>query len=389
MLLLFVLFCFVFFVYINTVIHEFGHAIPLVLLTKQKAEVYLGSHGDKADSRKMNVGLFDIYLKKDIAKWRWGLCKPLATKLPIKQQIIYIAAGPVVAFLCAMLISYIGFAIDKDGDIKPFNNYFLWGSIFIFLVNILPTGRRITLANGNFVNNDGTTLLRLLRLRRYEQEYVNAIDFYTKGNFADAAPLFAALCGKVKNMNVLYHYTYVSYLQAKQYGACLAFYNDTQKQYKPDALGFFYIGTLKIFNKIYAEALPDLERAVNLQPNNVNTLNNIGHCCNMLHKFGEAIQYLDRAIQIKPDFAMALSNRGYAKMKCGQLYDGYIDTDNALKLDPANADAHRNMGLYFMNSKSYDKAMPYLQKAKELDATTDIIDELIAEASLKMNNVKP
>lgn len=388
MLLFFVLFCFFFFVYINTIVHEFGHAIPLVLLTKQKAEVYLGSHGDKEDSRKMSVGLIDIYIKKDVVKWRGGLCNPLAAKLSLKQQIIYIAAGPVAAFLCAMLISSIGFAIDKDGDITPFNYYFLWGSVFIFLVNILPTGRKITLANGNFVTNDGTTLLRLLRLRKYEQEYINAIDFYTKGNFADAAPLFAALCGKVKNMNVLYHYTYISYLQAKQYAECLAFCNNTISQYSPDALGHFYIGTTKIFNKLYKDALPHLLSAVRLTPHNVFVLNNIGCCYNELNQYNEAIPYLDRAIKLKPAFAMALCNRGYAKMKTGQLYDGYTDMDNALKLDPAIAEAHRNMGLYFMNSKSYDKAMPYLQKAKELDATTHLVDALIAEASLKMNSVQ-
>ena len=43
-------------------------------------------------------------------------------------------------------------------------------------------------------------------------------------------------------------------------------------------------------------------------------------------------------------------------------------------------DVYRNLGIYHLDQKEYDEALNLFKKAKELDDTTHMIDELIRKA---------
>jgi len=44
---------------LTVIFHELGHAIPAILLTKEKVTVYIGSYGDPKKSLRIKIGLLD------------------------------------------------------------------------------------------------------------------------------------------------------------------------------------------------------------------------------------------------------------------------------------------------------------------------------------------
>jgi hypothetical protein len=90
-------------------LHELGHAIPLMLMTKKGASVYVGSYGDKKHSLVITLGNLDIWFRYNPIKWHGGLCVPKAHEISLNKQIIYILSGAIFSFLIATTLFYITF----------------------------------------------------------------------------------------------------------------------------------------------------------------------------------------------------------------------------------------------------------------------------------------
>ena len=103
---------------------------------------------------------------------------------------------------------------------------------------------------------------------------------------------------------------------------------------------------------------------------------------NLSNKFEEAIPLFDQAIEIDKTFAYSYNNRGLAKIKTGNAEEGLEDIKDSFKLDENNSYNYRNLGIYHLDKGEYAKALDLFRKAKELDSTTHMIDELIKEAEL-------
>jgi len=140
-------------------------------------------------------------------------------------------------------------------------------------------------------------------------------------------------------------------------------------------------GYIKIYIGDYAAAVTFLEQAVAENPFDAIALNNLGFALTRLEKFEEALEHLDEAIEYEPGLAYAYNNRGLARIKTGRAEDGLKDIRRSLELKPDNAYSFRNMGIYFLEKKDKEAALRYFEKAKELDAEVDDIDELILTAN--------
>ncbi len=46
-----------------TLLHELGHAIPALLVTRKKVTIYIGSYGDPQKSLCFRVGLLEFYVR--------------------------------------------------------------------------------------------------------------------------------------------------------------------------------------------------------------------------------------------------------------------------------------------------------------------------------------
>ncbi len=45
---------------ITVLLHELGHAIPALILTRQKVSIYIGSYGDPDKSLHFRIGLLEL-----------------------------------------------------------------------------------------------------------------------------------------------------------------------------------------------------------------------------------------------------------------------------------------------------------------------------------------
>ena len=103
-----------------------------------------------------------------------------------------------------------------------------------------------------------------------------------------------------------------------------------------------------------------------------------------MDKYEEAISLFDKSIELDPDFAYSYNNRGLAKIKLGQTDEGLQDINRSFKLDPNDSYGYRNLGIYYFDKKEFEEAFRLFKKAKELDETTHLIDNLINDTKIKL-----
>lgn len=98
-------------------------------------------------------------------------------------------------------------------------------------------------------------------------------------------------------------------------------------------------------------SLADLDRAIQLNPNNAAAYNNRGNLkSERLQDAQGGLADLNRAIQLDPKFVSAYDNRGALKaFKLQDIQGGLADINRAIKLNPNYASAYNNRGLLKVN----------------------------------------
>ncbi len=91
------------------------------------------------------------------------------------------------------------------------------------------------------------------------------------------------------------------------------------------------------------EAIACYRRALELKPDHIEALNNLGNALKAGGKLGEAIACYRRALELKPDFADAHNNLGNALRDGGDLDEALACYRRALELKPDYAAAHSNL----------------------------------------------
>lgn len=93
-----------------------------------------------------------------------------------------------------------------------------------------------------------------------------------------------------------------------------------------------------------AEAVPLLERALELRPDFPQAHNNLGDDLNRLGRPREAVPHLRRALELQPEYPEAHYNLGAALMDLGQPAEGIAALEAALRLRPGYSAAARALG---------------------------------------------
>lgn len=97
------------------------------------------------------------------------------------------------------------------------------------------------------------------------------------------------------------------------------------------AVAYFYRGTSYLHMGRHQDALADYERAVKLEPSSVH-LNARASVLATLKRFPEALQDLNKALELDPNNAEAYNNRGAVKAQIGQSSDAMNDIVRAAQL---------------------------------------------------------
>jgi protein O-mannosyl-transferase len=127
-------------------------------------------------------------------------------------------------------------------------------------------------------------------------------------------------------------------------------------------LGLYFAGKGKL-----NEAITQYQDALQIEPDNVDALNNLGIALFDSGHVNDAVARYQKALQIKPDYAPAHYNLGKALLQLGKLDEAIAHFQSALQFKTDYAAAHYNLGKALLQMGRADEAIAQFQDALQID----------------------
>jgi len=115
-----------------------------------------------------------------------------------------------------------------------------------------------------------------------------------------------------------------------------------------------------------ADSFKYLEKVISVNPNYAIGYVNLGFSYQGLDQHKKAIEYFDKAISLDPTEPLAFSNRSFSKLKTGDLEGAMNDINQSLKMMPSNSYAYKIRALILFEKKMNSDACKDLNEAVEL-----------------------
>jgi tetratricopeptide (TPR) repeat protein len=146
-----------------------------------------------------------------------------------------------------------------------------------------------------------------------------------------------------------------------------AFFRLAMRDDPSGAEALYGLGSVYLQQAKNSEARKSFERAIGLHANYPGTMpkawNNLGILAAREGRTDEAIQNFQRALQIDPDFVISLENLGSAYRQAKRWEDAQKVLQRALRLSPEDAEANYGMGMVFAQLDDTEQAYEYLRRA--------------------------
>lgn len=113
----------------------------------------------------------------------------------------------------------------------------------------------------------------------------------------------------------------------------------------------------------FTEALPLLERAVALAPDEIPGRNALALCLNRLGRPAEALQHIDQLLKRHPELGFVHANRGDALIAQGYLSSGRASHLQALELEPDNVGSLAALASIATHRGNHEEARSWAEKA--------------------------
>lgn len=118
---------------------------------------------------------------------------------------------------------------------------------------------------------------------------------------------------------------------------------------KPDVDSSHKLGMVLLHNGMVEEAVVELRRALELDPQSAPLLNHLGLAYLQGARFQDAEREFQRAVQLKPQYPDLHNNLGLAYLKSEKFAQAQAEFQEALKFHPNYAEAHFNLGLCLLS----------------------------------------
>ncbi len=163
-----------------------------------------------------------------------------------------------------------------------------------------------------------------------ESYYKRAMDYFWKGVYKKAIPLFKEAIEKEENLCDAYFYLGLSYINLKKYKSAynissklIELCNEKIKENPKDFKAHYYLGYIYELRSFvpgineYDKAIAEFLEAYELFPKNVTVLEHIAFCYIQKKNYDDAIGYLDKAEEFLPHDLWIIYHKGYCYMKQG------------------------------------------------------------------------
>jgi hypothetical protein len=98
---------------ITVLFHELGHAIPALIFTKEKVNVFIGTYGDVKKSRHLALGKkLSIYFKLNPLKWSKGMAQYTGHNLSLFKRLTIMSLGSLNSLFLALIAIFIIYSFN-------------------------------------------------------------------------------------------------------------------------------------------------------------------------------------------------------------------------------------------------------------------------------------
>lgn len=158
-----------------------------------------------------------------------------------------------------------------------------------------------------------------------------------------------------------------SFLKAAQYEKAEEIYKFLA-QLTPEDATLYYRTILSMYNeaKMHNKAIEAAKKIIELDPNNADSVYNLGYMYVILNKHKEAIQTFKRVLELRPNFEYAYANIGRCYFQIKNYSQALWAYKKLVEIDPENTDGWFNMAVASMQLKRYNDALASLRKTIEL-----------------------
>lgn len=364
---------------ITVIFHELGHALPALLLSKEKVEIYIGSYGNSKKSFHFRLKRLEVYFKYSPFLWNHGLCVPKDALLSKTKRLIIFVGGPMTSMLLGALGVLLLYEITFHPIGKAILSFFIFSSILDFIINIVPSSRQINLDDGRICYNDGQQIIEIITNQYFPKDRVLAIELFNENNFDKAQELFNSLLDRGQKTREIYQLSIASSCQLKAYQKAIDTYKLYESKYKLTTKEVSHLALLH--NYIYDNhtAIKLYHKAINSDPGYRNALANRGYTFMQLNQFSKAIEDFNSCMSINSKDSYALANRGLAYYYLGNQKAAFSDLNKAMELDPKESYVYLNFGIWYLETKDYTNSLVNLEKARMLNPESYQIDERIKQ----------
>jgi tetratricopeptide (TPR) repeat protein len=158
---------------------------------------------------------------------------------------------------------------------------------------------------------------------------------------------------------------------------------DCVKKSPDKARPYTNLGKALLHKKRFDEALDNLLKAIQIDPNYIEARLNLGFVYETNGDTDKAIEQYRKAIQINPSFAKAYNNLGVSLLKQDKTDEAIQNIQKALQLDPGLAAAYMNMGTALAEQNKFEAAIEYYNKALQINPNIARVQFLLGDALLK------
>jgi tetratricopeptide (TPR) repeat protein len=287
--------------------------------------------------------------------------------------------GPFASVLLAIGSWYLLMNFKFEWIVMQFLVLTLIYSFLAVFSSFFRTGKQRYSSKGSPVYPDFVLIARLIRLKRFPPEYAQAYIEIGQRDFPRASDLLEKMIKDGFEDPEVYRLLLVALLQAKNLERGQQINALIKEKFPLTADDYCNDGYILSRNKQHEQAIISYSKAIELAPDHVSALNNLGYSLILVDRVEEGIPYFDKAIRLAPQHAFAYNNRGWAKMKLDKWEEGLTDVNYSLTLDDTNADAYKNLGLFQLEQQNFDAARTWFEKARQMDESVLFINEYLAE----------
>ncbi len=172
---------------------------------------------------------------------------------------------------------------------------------------------------------------------------------------------------RVVSVVVVGVFVVLTWRQGRIYADLPTLWNDTLAKNPDSWLANGAMGAYYLKQTHPEEAIPFLERAIELRPSHGGLYSNLGMAYCTTGRPAEGIPHLERAAELDPGNANLHNNLGQFLAQQGRIEDAIGHFKEALRLRPNFGDAHFNLGSWLPMVNKLDQAAEHLEKVLELD----------------------